>query len=112
MKKRADDGSALKVSAAELLSMIDDARMGKRLASNESTLKLAKLFTDEITLENISRAQLVNICKFMNLTPYGNESFLRYQIRSAIRSLKTDDQLIVWEGVESLVCSSNTLQID
>ncbi len=60
------------------------------------------MFKDEITLENIRRAELVNICKYMGLPAYGGDGFLRFQIRNKIRNIKTDDQMIQWEGAESL----------
>ena len=53
-------------------------------------------------LDNISRPQLVGMCRFMGLPPYGNDNFLRFQLRNKIRSLKSDDQQIIWEGLESL----------
>jgi hypothetical protein len=33
---------------------------------------------------------------------YGTDSFLRFQLRHKIRTLKADDQRILWEGIESL----------
>ena len=38
----------------------------------------------------------------MNIPPYGADAFLRFQLRHRIRTLKEDDQRIIWEGIESL----------
>ena len=53
-------------------------------------------------LDNISRPQLVGMSRFMGLTPYGTDTWLRFQLRSKIRQLKRDDQQILWEGLDSL----------
>ena len=36
------------------------------------------------------------------LQPYGSSNFLRFQLRMKLRQLKADDQLIHWEGVDSM----------
>ena len=41
---------------------------------------MARMFEDELTLENVSRPQLVGMCQFMKLNPYGTDSFLRFQV--------------------------------
>jgi LETM1 and EF-hand domain-containing protein 1 len=46
--------------------------------------------------------QLVNMCKFVNIPAYGTDTFLRYQLRAALRNIKADDRLIATEGVSSL----------
>ncbi|CAN0324783.1 unnamed protein product, partial [Discosporangium mesarthrocarpum] len=61
------------------------------------------LVQDELTLDNISRASLVNMCRYMGLPPFGSDNFLRFQLRSTLRAIKQqDDQRILWEGVNSL----------
>lgn len=98
VKKRPDADSD---TAKELLQHLERARRGEPLP-NEMVLKLAKLFRDDITLDNISRPLLATMCKFMDLPPYGNESVLRFQLRNKLRRIKNDDQLILWEGMDSL----------
>ena len=48
------------------------------------------------------RPQLVTMCQFMNLQPFGSDNYLRFQLRSKLNSIKEDDKRILWEGVESL----------
>lgn len=55
-------------------------RHGENLNTEDIT-KIAKCFKDDLTLDNISRPQLVNICKYMGIKPYGADAFLRYQVR-------------------------------
>ena len=46
----------------EILSIISDARDGRFVGATQ-VMKLAKLFKDQVTLENMPRAQLVQLCK-------------------------------------------------
>jgi len=50
----------------------------------------------------MSRMQLINMCKYMGIPPYGADALLRFQLRHKVKSLKEDDQRILWEGIESL----------
>jgi hypothetical protein len=46
---------------------------------------------DEITLDNMTRGQLVAICRLLELTPFGTNAFLRFQIEMQLRKLKVSD---------------------
>jgi len=43
---------------------------------------------DDLTLDNMSRTQLVTMCTFMNIQPYGADAFIRFKLRSHIRDLQ------------------------
>lgn len=88
-------------SAADFLQFLESARKGERLPP-EAIIKFSSYFKDEFTLENFPRAQLVNICRYMNIPPYGADTLLRFQLRHKIRSLKEDDQRIIFEGIDTL----------
>ena len=68
----------------------------------EVIIRYAKYFEDDLTLDNMPRMQLINMCKYMSIPPYGNENLLRFQLRHKIRTLQEDDQRILWEGIDSL----------
>ncbi|NXA31380.1 LETM1 protein, partial [Eudromia elegans] len=70
--------------------------------SNEEILRFSKLFEDELTLDNLSRPQLVALCKLLELQSIGTNNFLRFQLTMRLRSIKADDKLISEEGVDSL----------
>ncbi|KAL1806242.1 hypothetical protein ACET3Z_029310 [Daucus carota] len=91
----------IKQTAEDLDDFVNKVRTGA-LVSNEEILGFAKLFNDELTLDNISRPRLVNMCKYMGITPYGTDSYLRFMLRKRLQSIKKDDKLIQAEGVESL----------
>lgn len=65
-------------------------------------IKVCKIFKDDLTLDNLSRPQLVGMCKYMNLNTFGTDTMLRYQIRHRMRQIKRDDKAISFEGVDSL----------
>lgn len=71
-------------------------------ASNEEIVKFSKLFEDEITLDSLSRAQLLALCRVLEANTIGTSNLLRFQLRMKIRSLAADDRMIQKEGIESL----------
>lgn len=91
----------MKKQATELREFIRKVRQGE-IVSNEDIIKYSKLFSDEITLDNVSRPQLVALSKYMGLSPFGGDGILRFQLRSKLRQLSADDRMIHWEGVGSL----------
>jgi len=91
----------IKQTAEDLDDFLNKVRTGTYV-SNEEILGFAKLFNDELTLDNISRPRVVNMCKYMGIQPYGTDNYLRYMLRKKIREIKEDDILIQSEGLESL----------
>lgn len=71
-------------------------------ASTEDLLNVARRFEDELTLDNLSRPQLVSMCRYMNINAFGTDNFLRFQIRNRMRQIKLDDKVIQAEGIDSL----------
>ncbi|PCG88928.1 Hypothetical protein PENO1_107490 [Penicillium occitanis (nom. inval.)] len=57
--------------------------------SDADVIKVIKIFKDDLTLDNLSRPQLV-------------DAMLRYNIRHRMRQIKRDDRAISYEGVDSL----------
>ncbi|XP_060702393.1 mitochondrial proton/calcium exchanger protein isoform X1 [Hemiscyllium ocellatum] len=70
--------------------------------SNEEIMRFSKLFEDELTLDNLTRPQLVALCKLLELQSMGTNNFLRFQLIMKLRSIRADDQLIATEGVNTL----------
>ena len=68
----------------------------------EDVIKVCKIFKDDLTLDNLSRPQLVGMAKYMNLPSFGTDTMLRYSIRVRMRQIKRDDRAIYYEGVDSL----------
>lgn len=91
----------IKKTAEDLDEFMNKVRTGAGV-SNDEILGFAKLFNDELTLDNISRPRLVNMCKYMGISPYGTDAYLRYMLRKRLQEIKNDDKMIQAEGVESL----------
>ncbi|OJJ60834.1 hypothetical protein ASPSYDRAFT_42625 [Aspergillus sydowii CBS 593.65] len=99
--------SGLPVTAAtvrneEFAEFFKKIRTTGEAPSRQDVIKVCKIFKDDLTLDNLSRPQLVGICKYMNLNAFGTDAMLRYNIRHRMRQIKRDDRAIFYEGVESL----------
>ncbi|KAH9048224.1 LETM1-domain-containing protein [Lactarius hengduanensis] len=70
--------------------------------SNEDIINVAKLFDDDLTLDNLSRPQLTSMSRYMDLNAFGTDNFLRGAIRSRLMQIRRDDQVILSEGVDEL----------
>ena len=97
---RRKDGTEGGPSAAELADFVAKARAGE--ARPEDAARVAKSFGDDLMLDNLPRAQLVGLCQYMGLNPYGTDALLRYLLRTRIRDLRADDRRIVYEGLDTL----------
>lgn len=56
-------------------------------------MRFSKLFEDELTLDNLTRPQLVALCKLLELQSIGTNNFLRFQLTMRLRSIKADDKV-------------------
>lgn len=81
---------ALKPSSGTRPSQIRDS--GER-PSNEQILKFSKLFEDELTLDNLTRPQLVALCRLLELQSIGTNNFLRFQLIMKLRAIRADDKV-------------------
>ncbi|KAJ2993013.1 hypothetical protein HDV02_002707, partial [Globomyces sp. JEL0801] len=98
-------GTAKADAAKEFSEFFSNVRTSGMPAPTEDVLRVARKFQDELTLNNMSRPQLVSLARFMNLNAFGTDSFLRNTINSRLLELKQDDQMIFLEGVKELTIS-------
>lgn len=97
-KKRTGEVSS---TAADLYQFMTKVRAGGTVA-NTDILRFASLFNDELTLDNLDRVQLVSMCQFVGIAPFGTEHFLRSRLRQHLSKIKQDDFEIKQEGLEAL----------
>jgi len=90
------------LSTDEFKNFFTKVRSTGESPSTEDIIKVAKLFDTDLTLDNLSRPQLVSICRYMGLNAFGTDNFLRYQIRSRLVEIRQDDAVILGEGIDSL----------
>ncbi|UZJ52806.1 hypothetical protein CBS101457_002126 [Exobasidium rhododendri] len=67
------------------------------------TIRVAKLFDDDVTLDNLTRPQLVSMCRYMQINAFGTDNYLRYQIRHKLNRIRQDDMTISAEGVDQMI---------
>ena len=94
--------SAVNAKKEEFTEFFRKVRASGEQPTHEDVIKVCKIFKDDLTLDNLSRPQLVGMCKYMNLNTFGTDAMLRYQIRHRMRQIKRDDKAISYEGVDSL----------
>ncbi|KAG7510760.1 mitochondrial proton calcium exchanger isoform X4 [Solea senegalensis] len=88
--------------AEEFSTFFQMIRNSGERPSNEQILKFSKLFEDDLTLDNLTRPQLVALCRLLELQSIGTNNFLRFQLIMKLRTIRADDKLIAEEGVDSL----------
>ncbi|XP_011496159.1 PREDICTED: LETM1 and EF-hand domain-containing protein anon-60Da, mitochondrial [Ceratosolen solmsi marchali] len=88
--------------AKEFADFFYKVRTTGTVATNEEIMKFSKLFEDEITLDSLSRQQLIALCRVLDVQTLGTTNFLRFLLRMKLRSLAADDKLIEKEGVNTL----------
>lgn len=94
--------SAENAQRAEFAEFFRKVRTTGESPSQDEIINVCKIFKDDLTLDNLSRPQLVAICRYMNMASFGTDNFLRYQIRVRMRQIKRDDRAIAFEGISSL----------
>lgn len=72
-------------------------RSGEHVNNFEIT-KFAQLFNDELTLDNLERVHLVNLCKFVGISPFGTDNFLVTRLRGHLYRIK------VGPGITAVTC--------
>lgn len=86
----------------EFSQFVDKIRKEGTRPTTKEIMKFAKLFEDEITLDNMSRQQLRAVCRVLGIQPIGIDALLRFQLDVKLRQLKADDKMILKEGIDSL----------
>ncbi|KAK4990460.1 LETM1 domain-containing protein ylh47 [Elasticomyces elasticus] len=94
--------SAQNAQSEEFMEFFRKLRNTGESPNKDDVIRVCKIFKDDLTLDNLSRPQLVGMCRYMNLSNFGTDAMLRYQIRHRMRQIKRDDRAISYEGVDSL----------
>ncbi|CAG8450501.1 5301_t:CDS:2 [Acaulospora morrowiae] len=80
-------------AAKEFLEFFRKIRSSGEQPNTEDLIRVAKVFEDELTLDNLSRPQLVSMCRYMNINAFGTDNYLRYQIRNKMGAIEEDDKV-------------------
>lgn len=102
---QAKDSDQSSSAAKQFADFFDKMRNSTEPISNQDIMKFSKIFEDEITLDSLSRPQLIALCRVLEIQPLGTSNFLVFQLRMKLRSLAADDKMIQQEGIDSLNAS-------
>ncbi|XP_069773939.1 LETM1 domain-containing protein LETM2, mitochondrial isoform X3 [Narcine bancroftii] len=86
-------------------SYVQKVRHSGEHPSTRDIVRFSKLFEDELTLEHLSRPQLVALCRLLELQPIGTNNLLRFKLQMELRSIRADDEMIAKEGCDVLTVS-------
>ena len=81
--------------AKEFIDFFNKIRSTGSLATNDEIMKFSKLFEDEITLDSLSRQQLIALCRVLDIQTFGTTNFLRFLLRMKLRRLAADDKVSI-----------------
>ncbi|RKP11761.1 LETM1-like protein-domain-containing protein, partial [Piptocephalis cylindrospora] len=95
-------GSGNQEAATAFADFFAGVRTSGKPVNTQELLEVATHFNDELTLDNLSRSQLVSMCRYMGIRVFGPDNFLRFQLRNRVDKLRADDRLISAEGVQAL----------
>jgi len=84
--------------AKEFVEFFYKIRTTGTVATNEEIMKFSKLFEDEITLDSLSRPQLIALCRVLDVQTLGTTNFLRFLLRMRLRSLTADDKVHIFNS--------------
>jgi len=74
-------------SASQLYDFMKRVRAGEPI-SNYELMKFTPLFNDELTLDNLERVHLVNLCRFVGISPFGTDAFLVSRLRHHLGEIR------------------------
>jgi LETM1 and EF-hand domain-containing protein 1 len=89
-------------AAKEFADLYKKARITGEALTIAELERVCQSLKDSLTIDNLDRAQLVSLCKYMDVKAFGTDAFLRYQVRKALTNIYRDDEEILKEGVDSL----------
>ena len=80
-------------STLSRLAQTSQVRSTGETPSQNDVVRVAKLFHDDVTLDNLSRPQLVSMSRYMNINAWGTDNFLKHQIRNKLEKVRVDDMV-------------------
>ena len=80
--------------AEQLKDVLSKLKAGEQL-DNDLIRELSKHFSNELTMENISHEQLVQMCRYMGVPTYYPDTILRYQLQQKLSSIRNDDEVLL-----------------
>ncbi len=101
-KSKNSESNSLSVNFSQFMKNV---RTNEQQPTNEEIMKYSALFENELTLDNLTRPQLIALCQILDVSTLGNippDHILRFQLRMRMRTLEADDKMIIKEGIDKL----------
>ncbi|XP_078483251.1 mitochondrial proton/calcium exchanger protein-like [Ciona intestinalis] len=99
---RSKNSSKKNQAAQDFVNFFQKIRNSDEEPTNEEILKHAKLFEDQLTLDSMTRQQLIALCRLIQVPAVGNNELLRFLLQMKLNRLHSDDKMIQEEKIESL----------
>ena len=92
--RREDLGNGEK--ANDLLTAIRQVAYGQ-VSDTDDVIKVCKLFRDDVVIDNLDKAQITSIAKYLNVLTLGGDEMTRVALRTRLRSIIREDRELYFE---------------
>lgn len=82
--------------ASELLQRIREVSYGQ-IDDVDDVISVCKLFRDDIVIDNMDKAQIVSVAKYLSVFTLGGDEMARVALRTRLRSIVQEDRLLYFE---------------
>ncbi|PVU93209.1 hypothetical protein BB561_003404 [Smittium simulii] len=86
----------------QLDASLTNIRASGGKVTQDEILKLAGIFKDDLTLDNLTRPQLILVCRYLDISSYGTDNYIKYNINKRLKYIRADDHIIKSEGLDTL----------
>ena len=95
--------------ASDLLHQIREVSYGQ-MDDVESVVAVCKLFRDDIVLDNLDKAQILSVAKYLNVFTLGGDEMARVALRTRLRSIIQEDRQLYFEVDERGECDAGAAE--
>ena len=82
--------------ASELLQRIREVSYGQ-IDDVDDVISVCKLFRDDVMIDNLDKAQITSIAKYLNVLTIGGDEMTRVALRTRLRSIIREDRELYFE---------------
>ena len=83
-------------NASDLLTAIRQVAYGQ-VNDTDDVITVCKLFRDDVMIDNLDKAQITSIAKYLNVLTIGGDEMARVALRTRLRSIIREDRELYFE---------------
>ena len=83
-------------NASDLLTAIRQVAYGQ-VNDTDDGITVCKLFRDDVMIDNLDKAQITSIAKYLNVLTIGGDEMTRVALRTRLRSIIREDRELYFE---------------